>query len=181
MELNADVKGDYIEETCDQLLSNNPDFFYTFSVVIATGLTEKYVHYKTNWYNAYLVSYSSHRSLHSLSTNLWQNNVPLVVCVSYGFIGSIRLQVSEHCIIESHPDNLLEDLRLDKPFSGLKEFMETIKLSEMDHKQFSHTPYLMLLYKALEIWREKHDGNLPSNYKEKQILKDIISRGIMAF
>jgi amyloid beta precursor protein binding protein 1 len=41
MELNADVKGDYIEETCDQLLSNNPDFFCTFSVVIATGLTEK--------------------------------------------------------------------------------------------------------------------------------------------
>lgn len=99
------------------------------------------------------------------------------MCVSYGFIGSIRLQVSEHCIIESHPDNLLEDLRLDKPFDGLKEFMETIKLAEMDHKQFSHTPYLMLLYKALEIWREKHNSNLPSNYKEKQILKDIISKG----
>ena len=45
MELNADVKGDYIEETCDQLLSNNPDFFCTFSVVIATGLTEKYALY----------------------------------------------------------------------------------------------------------------------------------------
>jgi amyloid beta precursor protein binding protein 1 len=112
---------------------------------------------------------------------LWQNNVPLVVCVSYGFIGSIRLQVSEHCIIESHPDNLLEDLRLDKPFDGLKEFMETIKLAEMDHKQFSHTPYLMLLYKALEIWKEKHNSNMPSNYKEKQILKDIISKGLMTF
>jgi amyloid beta precursor protein binding protein 1 len=48
MELNADVKGDYIEETCDQLLSNNPDFFCTFSVVIATGLTEKYADYVTN-------------------------------------------------------------------------------------------------------------------------------------
>ena len=42
MEMNPDVKGDYIEETCDQLLSNNPDFFCSFSVVIATGLTEKY-------------------------------------------------------------------------------------------------------------------------------------------
>lgn len=41
MELNPDVKGDYIEETCDQLLSNNPEFFSCFSVVIATGLTEK--------------------------------------------------------------------------------------------------------------------------------------------
>lgn len=42
MELNPDVKGDYIEETCDQLLSNNPEFFCSFSVVIATGLNEKY-------------------------------------------------------------------------------------------------------------------------------------------
>ncbi len=42
MELNPDVKGDYIEESCDQLLSNNPEFFFSFSVVIATGMTEKY-------------------------------------------------------------------------------------------------------------------------------------------
>ena len=42
MELNVDVKGDYIEDTCDQLLLNNPEFFGSFSVVIATGLTEKY-------------------------------------------------------------------------------------------------------------------------------------------
>lgn len=118
-----------------------------------------------------------HRSLHSLSSNLWQNNVPLVVSVSYGFIGSIRLQVSELCIIESHPDNLLEDLRLDKPFPGLKEFMDTIKLPEMNHKQFSHTPYLVLLYKALEIWNDRHGPNPPSNYKEKEILRNIIKNG----
>ncbi len=99
------------------------------------------------------------------------------MCVSYGFVASIRLQVSEHCIIESHPDNLLEDLRLDKPFPGLREFMDTIKLSEMDHKQFSHTPYLLLLYKALEIWSAKHGSNLPKNYKEKEILKNIIKSG----
>ena len=43
MELNPDVKGDYIEESCDQLLSNNPEFFFSFSVVIATGMAEKYV------------------------------------------------------------------------------------------------------------------------------------------
>lgn len=86
----------------------------------------------------------------------------------------IRSQVSEHCVIESHPDNLLEDLHLDKPFSGLIEFMETIKLAEMDHKQFSHTPYLVLLYKALEIWRANHESKLPSTYKEKESLRNII-------
>jgi len=41
MELNPDVKGNFIEESCDQLLLNNPEFFSSFSVVIATGMTEK--------------------------------------------------------------------------------------------------------------------------------------------
>jgi len=160
MELNLDVKGDYIEETCDQLLSNNPEFFCSFSVVIATGLNEK--------------------SLHSLSTYLWQKSVPLLTCLSYGFIGMIRSQVSEHCVIESHPDNLLEDLHLDKPFFGLIKFMETIKLKEMDHKQFSHTPYLVLLYKALEIWRANHQSILPSTYKEKEALRNIIRNDLVS-
>jgi len=158
MELNLDVKGDYIEETCDQLLSNNPEFFCSFSVIIATGLNEK--------------------SLHSLSTYLWQKNVPLLSCLSYGFIGMIRSQLSEHCVVESHPDNLLEDLRLDKPFPGLKEFMEAIKLSKMDHKQFSHTPYLVLLFKALEIWSASHKLQLPSTYKEKESLRNIIKNDL---
>ena len=116
----------------------------------------------------------SYRSLHSLSSYLWQNNVPLVVCTSYGFIGSIRLQVSEHCVVESHPDNLIEDLRLDRPFPGLEKFMDTMKIEEMNHKQFSHTPYLVLLYKALEMWRNDHETHYPSNYKEKEMLRSII-------
>ncbi len=99
------------------------------------------------------------------------------MCVSYGFIGSIRLQVSEHCVVESHPDNLLEDLRLDKPFPGLKEFMQGSNISEMDHKQFSHTPYLVFLYKALEIWISQNEGKFPSTYKEKQMLRNIIQNG----
>ena len=89
----------------------------------------------------------------------------------------IRSQLSEHCVVESHPDNLLEDLRLDKPFPGLKEFMEAIKLSKMDHKQFSHTPYLVLLFKALEIWSASHKLQLPSTYKEKESLRNIIKNG----
>ena len=113
----------------------------------------------------------------SLSSFLWQNNVPLVVCVSYGFIGSIRLQVSEHSVVESHPDNLLEDLRLDKPFPGLVEYMQGIQLAEMDHKQFSHTPYLVFLYKALEIWSSQNEGKFPSTYKEKQTMRNIIQNG----
>lgn len=90
----------------------------------------------------------------------------------------IRLQFSEHCVIESHPDNTFEDLRLDKPFPGLVQFMDSVKLSEMDHKQFSHTPNLVLMYKALEIWKSKNpELEFPSNYKEKTELRKIIENG----
>lgn len=41
LELNPDVTGDYIDEEPEQILSNSPDFFNNFTVVVATSLTEK--------------------------------------------------------------------------------------------------------------------------------------------
>ena len=43
LELNADVRGDYVDENIDQLLENSPDFFNNFTVVIGTSLTERLV------------------------------------------------------------------------------------------------------------------------------------------
>ena len=42
LELNQDVKGDYVDESIEQLLENNPNFFSNFSVVIATSITERW-------------------------------------------------------------------------------------------------------------------------------------------
>ena len=44
-----------------------------------------------------------------------------------------------HCVIfftvvESHPDNMLEDLRLDKPFPELREHIQSYDLDHMDKK-----------------------------------------------
>jgi len=41
LEMNPDVTGDYIDEEPEQILSNSPDFFNSFTVVVATALTEK--------------------------------------------------------------------------------------------------------------------------------------------
>lgn len=41
LELNSDVRGDYIDEEPDQILYNSPDFFNNFTVVVATCLAEK--------------------------------------------------------------------------------------------------------------------------------------------
>lgn len=40
LELNADVHGDFIDESVQQILENNPSFFNSFSVVIGTALLE---------------------------------------------------------------------------------------------------------------------------------------------
>ena len=50
-----------------------PDFFKSFTLVIAADIGEK--------------------SLRRLSEVLWEGKVPLMVVRSYGFIGYIRLQV----------------------------------------------------------------------------------------
>ena len=41
LELNPDVKGDYVEENVEHLLENSPEFFNSFAVVIGTSLPEK--------------------------------------------------------------------------------------------------------------------------------------------
>lgn len=98
-ELNPDVRGDHIEESLEVVLDSNPKLFANFSVVIASNVWQESI-------------------LGRLSKLLWQLDVPLVVCYSLGFIGSIQVQVKEHPVIESHPDYVLEDLRLDDPFPG---------------------------------------------------------------
>ena len=89
------------------------------------------------------------KSLILLSQRLWELNIPLIVCRSIGFIAYMRIQVKEHKIIETHPDNETPDLRLDKPFESLKHHLDSINLDEMSFKDHSHVPYLVILYKIL--------------------------------
>ena len=53
----------------------------------------------------------------------------------------------------------------------------------MTKNEYMHTPYLVILFKYLEIWRSQHDGNIPQNYKEKREFKDMIlkSKSIASF
>ena len=87
-----------------------------------------------------------------------------------------KLQVREHAVVESHPDNVLEDLRLDSPFDGLLEFLKEQNFETMSKNEYMHTPYLVILFKYLEMWRSQHDGKIPQNYKEKREFKDMISK-----
>ncbi|XP_070575190.1 NEDD8-activating enzyme E1 regulatory subunit-like [Ptychodera flava] len=157
-ELNADVSGDCVEETVEQLLESNPQVFEVFDVVIVTELPE--------------------RTLLDLATFLWGADVPLLICRSYGFIGYMRMAIKEHTVIESHPDNAHEDLRLDRQFPGLVKYIDGMNLLSMTKQEHSHTPYLVIIAKYLHQWKEEHEGNPPKNYKEKNAFKDMIREGV---
>ncbi|XP_074637424.1 NEDD8-activating enzyme E1 regulatory subunit-like [Acropora palmata] len=159
LELNSDVSGDFIEETTNCLLQENSDFFKSFSVVIATQLPEE--------------------TLLNLGSLLWSHNIPLLVCRTYGFIGYMRIVLQEHCVIESHPDNAHPDLRLDRPFPGLSQYVEMLDLNTMSKQEHGHTPYVVLLLKYLNRWKAEHDGKPPLNYKEKDAFKKMLREGIL--
>ncbi|XP_017466889.1 PREDICTED: nedd8-activating enzyme E1 regulatory subunit [Rhagoletis zephyria] len=151
-ELNTDVNGDFVDESVDWILSNRPAFFDTFDVVVASNLNEK--------------------TLLGLSERLWEANIPFIYCRSLGFFGSIRLQIKEHCVIESHPDNRQYDLRLEQPFPALKKHFENTEVT-------SKVPWLLVLNKFLQLWKETN-GHVPNNFKQKTKLREMIRAAMTA-
>lgn len=89
----------------------------------------------------------------------------------------MRIQVKEHTVIETHPDNETPDLRLDKPFETLKKHLDSINLEEMNFKDYSHVPYLVILYKFLQKWIAVRK-ELPKTYKEKEEFRELIKEGM---
>ncbi|XP_068117926.1 NEDD8-activating enzyme E1 regulatory subunit [Hyperolius riggenbachi] len=158
-ELNEDVTGNYVAEHPDQLLDHDPSFFTKFSLVIATRLPES--------------------TLLRLAEALWDSNIPFLICRAYGFVGYMRIVVKEHMVIESHPDNALEDLRLDQPFSELQEHLQQFNLDSMERKDHSHTPWIVIVAKCLEKWRKENAGQIPKTYKEKEAFRELIRQGVL--
>ena len=157
-ELNEDVRGSFVEDSLQELLQNNPQFFHSFSIVIANDVRQRDL-------------------LLQLATLLYNLNIPLIVTKINGLFAYVRVQVKEHVIIESKPDNLLEDLRLDSPPPALIAFCDKQDLEAMDRKDLCHTPYLVILFKCLNEWRSangKDSKALPNNYKDKEQLRQVI-------
>eukprot|EP00118_Oscarella_pearsei_P002212 m.9857 g.9857 ORF g.9857 m.9857 type:complete len:537 (+) comp21704_c0_seq1:51-1661(+) len=159
LEMNSDVKGNYVDETVERMLQNRPEFFKSFSCVIATELAEE--------------------TLLILAQTLWKYQVPLVVVRAYGMIGYIRLVMSEHQVVESHQENAHPDLRLDRPFPGLVDYVDSIDLASMTKQEHGHTPFLILLMKYLNQYKDLNNGEMPRNYKEKIKLKELIKAGVL--
>ncbi|KAH8379080.1 hypothetical protein KR009_003011 [Drosophila setifemur] len=152
-ELNPDVNGDYVEESADYILANRPNFFDSFDLVVASSLNEQ--------------------TLLLLSERLWEADVPLLYCRSLGMLGTIRLQIREHCIVETHPDNRQFDLRLEQPFDALKDHLNDTEVT-------SKVPWLLVMYKYLSLWQKNQEEGIPAprNYKEKNQLRESIRKAM---
>ncbi|KAI8432209.1 hypothetical protein MSG28_004661 [Choristoneura fumiferana] len=155
LELNPAVQGHAVQEPTGQILQENPDFFKSFTVVIATALGEK--------------------TIKELSQHLWDINVTFVLGRSVGFLGSFRIQIKEHAIIESHPDNEQPDLRLDVPFPALSQYLDSIDIETLDLKDHGHIPWIVIIYKAVMKWQKiQNDNRWPMSRKEKNEVRDLI-------
>ncbi|OLL26080.1 NEDD8-activating enzyme E1 regulatory subunit [Neolecta irregularis DAH-3] len=154
LELNDEVKGKAILEDPLELIAKQPEFFKDFTVVIATDL--------------------SATILLPLSKVLWVAGIPLFVAKSVGFMAYLRIAVPEITLVETHPDSLV-DLRLDSPWPELRQFADTLRLEEMNGQEHSHVPYIALLIKLVQEWKNENNGNTPSTSAEKQEFKEFIN------
>lgn len=108
----------------------------------------------------------------SLSEVSDQLNFSLIVIRSYGMIGYIRLYQKEHTVIQSKPaDKVLDDLRLAAPFKELEDYVLDFDFEGISDMEHGHTPYVVILVKALHLWKESHEGELPKTFQEKDELK----------
>lgn len=176
LQLNGDVSGEVhpVEKYLPQNISTdnesnyemNPvdvEFWKRFDVVIISGFLNL-------------------NQIMRLSKICWSLNTPLLVCKSIGFFGSMRIQVQEHLIVETHPDNPLPDFSLDKPFSDLRCYLDSIDLESDDSiDEINKYPYVVIVYYYLKRW-QNHNGfqstRLPSSYQEKSALRELISEGL---
>jgi amyloid beta precursor protein binding protein 1 len=123
--------------------------------------------------------------LSKLSNICWCQSIPLVSVKAYGFVGTLRIQTPYHTIVESKPDSSPPDLRLTSvtnphdtggcSFPELKSFVDSIDLSSFDDMALQHVPYVVILVKAMELWKEQYKKTtVPQTLQDKDSFKTMI-------
>jgi len=154
--LNPDVEGSHIERDPTQAIGDGVDFFRPFTLVVASQMTERL----------------------SLQLEVFCKElaIPVVLITSVGFVGKLRICVTEHCVCETKPDSELGDLRLTDPFSELRRFVDNVDLDCPDLAQHAHVPYIVILIRGLDEFRQNTGKQLPSTREEKEHFKGIIMK-----
>lgn len=144
VEMNPEVKGEGLQLPVEVAA----DVIGGYDVVVADNLPLKH--------------------LEVLKDRAWVLGIPLVVVNTCGFYGSVQIHTAETTIVETHDPLNLYDLRIDQPWPELKSFVDSFdfdQLSDIDH---AHVPYVVIFIKALEKWRNDHNGSAPETYQHKK-------------
>ena len=83
--------------------------------------------------------------------------------------------------METHPEDVV-DLRLDAPWPELSRLASTLDLDEMDDFEHGHVPYILILLKFLDQWKQtvassrnvlmKHVS--PPTMKDRKALNELL-------
>ncbi|OJJ88310.1 NEDD8-activating enzyme E1 regulatory subunit [Aspergillus glaucus CBS 516.65] len=156
-ELNPDVEGNFQTKPIAELLQD-ANFLGQYKLVLISGPLKR-------------------SSLNALSNGARELGIPVLYTHSVGFYSTFSLQLpAEFPIVETHPDpETTQDLRLVNPWPELAEAgAQIINLDSLDDHQHGHVPYVLLLLHYLEQWKAAHNGNTPSNYKEKTEFREMV-------
>ncbi|GAA5984582.1 hypothetical protein JCM10908_003410 [Rhodotorula pacifica] len=149
LELNSDVKGNALVQSLDELKDLSP-----YSLILAVDVEDP-------------------EQLVRLADQAWERHIPLIKVESCGFYGSLRTQVNEITIVETHPESIV-DLRLAHPFPALVEYATSLDYDSMDSEQHGHIPAVAILIKALEDWKAAHGGQSPTGSAERKQFTDSV-------
>lgn len=155
-EMNTEVRGKFLVENLDNLIENDPSFFLGFDAIVYTNILES--------------------QLLRISRIVSQAHIPIIICVSVGFIGLLRVSVQEHAIIESHPDSTKPDFRLDSPPEAFVRLVNDPEndLDSLPATQLSQVPWLIIIYKYLSHF-QRENGRFPTSYSDKQEVRKLIN------
>lgn len=166
------------EETCRYLTELNPDVQgHPVQIPPHAFLEEPHV---LNQYSLvlFVASPQSFHPIKDVSEWCFENARPLFYIHSLGLFSQFSIQLPETFpVVDTHPDpNSTQDLRLLEPWPELKAFMrsKTKDLDTLSDHDHGHVPYLLLLLRFLEDWKESHEGNPPKDYKEKKEFKSFV-------
>ncbi|WVF70271.1 hypothetical protein IAT40_005060 [Kwoniella sp. CBS 6097] len=159
-ELNPSVEGSAKVEEPASLITSDPDFFTSFTLIITTNIEPA-------------LELRLGDLLWQVSAGVGGPDIPLIAIRNSGFVGRVEIQLREHSVVDSHPDTT-HTLRLDMPFPSLEQHARSLEYSTMDSMEHSHIPWVVLLVRAASLWKESHGGMLPETSEEKAQFKEAL-------
>ncbi|CAK4030406.1 NEDD8-activating enzyme E1 regulatory subunit [Lecanosticta acicola] len=161
VELNPEVKGHAITQDVSSWLQTKDNLNPYTLVLIAAPIANS--------------------TLLGLRSELERREIPAFYLHSVGYYSSLSLQLPHAFpIVDTHPDpTATTDLRLLKPWPELLDFAKkkTANMSQMNGEEFAHIPWLCLLLRYIEQWKEVHNGNAPQSYQEKVEFRKLVRSG----